>query len=198
MKDDYIANTEYSVTSFGSMLTGHCSAGGVQGKGIKILFSLTLNLLFAFCLFQPQAISQTIGVGLGKTSDGQCPAKLIVKDVFHGFGAYIKYTDNCVNFLDDRSVGLVKTESDELCIGITYQVYEMVAVFAGYGRNHTINFYNSSEHKRYLKRSKGNSVEIGANINVVTWSWGGLAIDASLNNYSLVNTLLILGIKIGR
>jgi hypothetical protein len=166
--------------------------------GIKTLLSFATIVLITFGLIHELATAQSIGVGLGKTSDGQCPAKLVVKDVVHGFGAYIKYTDNCVNFLDDRSAGLVKTESDELCAGITYSVHEMVTLFTGIGRNRTINFYNSSDMKRYLIRSKSLSYEIGANLNMLQWSWGELALDASINNYSLVNTLVIFSVKLAR
>ena len=154
----------------------------------------TILTIILILLFQP-AKSQTIGLGLGKVSDGRTSAKLYFITP-SGFGAYVcHYADAKIYDQDFTTVGYLSDVNRATMIGITGRIHNQVTVYAGAGSWNTCESFNDANCERYYNKYGGKCAEIGATMLLYSHGWFSLNLDASINTTRQVNSMILISIK---
>jgi len=152
-------------------------------------------LVIIMMLISKQVKSQTIGLGLGKVSDGRTSAKLYFITP-SGFGAYVcHYADAKIYDQDFTTVGYLSDVNRATMIGITGRIHNQVTVYAGAGSWNICESFNDANCDRYYNKYGGKCAEIGAIMLLYNRGWFSLNLDASINTTRQVNSMILISIK---
>jgi hypothetical protein len=152
-------------------------------------------LVIIMMLISNKVKSQTIGIGLGKVSDGRTSAKLYFITP-SGFGAYVSHYADAKEYIENSAcTGLQYSENPLTCLGITARIHQQVIVYAGAGKWHTCKAYNDSQGYRYYEKSEGACIEAGATMELFHYRRFAFHLDASLNSTGQVNTMILISVK---
>ena len=158
---------------------------------INIILSAIILILWNL------AQSQNIGVGIGYTSAGRTTSKINLTDI-HSAGIYIRYANECPALKDKDYGQIIGTSHNELVFGCIYRVHPSVSIQAGGGRWKQTTDYACQNNHIESEMITGYTVEGGFIVNLIKWEWGGLLLDATINNYSGVCSIVVVNIKIVR
>ena len=154
----------------------------------------TILTIILILLFQP-AKSQTIGLGLGKVSDGRTTAKMYF-NTRSGWGAYVCHYADAKEYIEhSSSTGLQYSENPVTSLGITARIHSQVIVYAGAGAWHTCKAYNDEYGYRYYEKSEGKCIEAGATMILFKRPMYSIALDVSLNSTRQVNSMILISIN---
>ena len=138
----------------------------------------------------------SIGLGLGKASDGRTTAKMYFVTKC-GFGAYVCHYADAQEYIENSSsTGLQYSENPITSLGITARIHSLVTVYAGAGKWHTCKAYNDEKGYRYYEKSEGSCIEAGAIMEV--WAVGRCSfhVDVSFNSTMQVNSMILCTVNI--
>lgn len=163
-----------------------------------VFFTMILLALFAaVCILFPSAVrAQSIGTGMGKTSDGRTTVKLCFSTP-SGFGAYAcHYADDYWYDCNETTEGFLSTENKATMMGITGRIHQLVTVYIGAGAWNKTDSYNDKYGYRYYKMYKGKCAEIGAQMELARVNRISFTLDGSFNTTMQVNTMLLIHINL--